>query len=147
MQKKKKKKRRRSCLNKGTKKIDNHVSWEQPARSPLPPAPGAALEWRIKAPVPLPFPDKIPSQIHSFQSHPYQDPFLRSILVGPQFFFLIFLRPYLWHMEVPRLGVEWELQLPAYATATATPDLSCICNLHHSSRQRRIFNQLSEARD
>ena len=83
----KKKKRRRSCLKKGTKKIDNHVSWEQPARSPLPPAPGAALEWRIKAPVPLPFPDKIPSQIHSFQSHPYQDPFLRSILVGPQFFF------------------------------------------------------------
>ena len=26
------------------------------------------------------------------------------------------------HMEVPRLGVESELQLPAYATATATPD-------------------------
>ena len=25
-------------------------------------------------------------------------------------------------MEVPRLGVESELQLPAYATATATPD-------------------------
>ena len=23
-------------------------------------------------------------------------------------------------MEVPRLGTEWELQLPAYATATAT---------------------------
>ena len=29
-------------------------------------------------------------------------------------------------MEVPRLGVESELQLPAYATATATPDLSPI---------------------
>ena len=27
-------------------------------------------------------------------------------------------------MEVPRLGVESELQLPAYATATAMPDLS-----------------------
>ena len=25
-------------------------------------------------------------------------------------------------MEVPRLGVELELQLPAYTTATATPD-------------------------
>ena len=25
-----------------------------------------------------------------------------------------------WHMEVPRLGVESELQLPTYATATAT---------------------------
>ena len=26
------------------------------------------------------------------------------------------------HMEIPRLGVELELQLPAYAAATATPD-------------------------
>ena len=29
-------------------------------------------------------------------------------------------------MEVPRLGVKLELQLMAYATATATLDLSCI---------------------
>ena len=50
-------------------------------------------------------------------------------------------------MEFPRLGVELELQLPAYATATATPDLSCICNLHHSSWQHRILNPLSKARD
>ena len=35
------------------------------------------------------------------------------------FFFLVFLGPHLQHMEVPRLGVEVELQLPAYATATA----------------------------
>ena len=48
-------------------------------------------------------------------------------------------------MEVPRLGVELELQLPAHATATS--DLSCICDLHHSLRQRRILNPLSEARD
>ena len=27
-------------------------------------------------------------------------------------------------MEVPRLGVESELQLPAYTTTTAMPDLS-----------------------
>ena len=27
-----------------------------------------------------------------------------------------------WHMEVPRLGVESELPLLAYTTATATPD-------------------------
>ena len=33
-----------------------------------------------------------------------------------------------------------------YATATATLDLSCICNLHHISWQRKIFNPLSEAR-
>ena len=39
------------------------------------------------------------------------------------------------HMEVPRLGVTLELQLPAYTTATATSDLSCICDLHHSTRQ------------
>ena len=44
---------------------------------------------------------------------------------------------YLWHMEVPRIGVELELQLPDYITAMATPDLSCICNLPHSLRQIR----------
>ena len=40
-------------------------------------------------------------------------------------------------MEVPKLGVKTELQLPAYtiAIATATLDLSCICDLHHSSQQ------------
>ena len=58
-----------------------------------------------------------------------------------------FLRPHLWHMEVPRLGVELELQLPGYNTATATPDLSCVCDLHHSSQQRWILNPLSESRD
>ena len=36
-------------------------------------------------------------------------------------------------MEVPRLGVESELQLLAYTTVTVTSDLSCICYLHHSS--------------
>ena len=50
-------------------------------------------------------------------------------------------------MEVSRLGVELELQLPAYATATATRDLSRVCNLHHSSWQHRILDSLSEARD
>jgi len=50
-------------------------------------------------------------------------------------------------MEVPRLGVKSKLQLPAYATATAMPDLSLIFNLHHSSRRCRIPNALSEARD
>ena len=32
--------------------------------------------------------------------------------------------------EVPRLGVQWELQLPTYTTATAMPDLNYICVLH-----------------
>ena len=41
------------------------------------------------------------------------------------------------HMEVPRPGVKWELQLPAYATAiaTATWDPSRVCDPHHSSWQ------------
>ena len=37
------------------------------------------------------------------------------------FFFFVFLRLHPRHMEAPRLGVESELQLPAYTTATATP--------------------------
>ena len=59
------------------------------------------------------------------------------------FFSSFFLGPWAWHMEVPRLGVE-----PlAYATATATPDPSLVCDLHHSSRQCQIPNPLSDARD
>ena len=50
-------------------------------------------------------------------------------------------------MRVPQLGGESELQLPAYTTAIVTPDLSRICDLHHSSQQRQILNPLSEARD
>ena len=50
-------------------------------------------------------------------------------------------------MEVPRLGVELELQLPAYTIASAIPDLSHLCDLHHSLRQCQSFNPLSEARD
>ena len=37
--------------------------------------------------------------------------------------------------------------LLAYARATATRDLSRVCDLHHSSRQCRILNPLSEAGD
>ena len=54
---------------------------------------------------------------------------------------------FLGHMEVPRLGVEPKLQQPAYTTATATPNLSCSCDLHHSSGQHWSLNSLSEARD
>ena len=50
-------------------------------------------------------------------------------------------------MEVPRLGVRSELLVPAYTIATVMPDLSHVCNLHHSSRQRKILSPLSEARD
>ena len=63
------------------------------------------------------------------------------------FCFFVFLGPHPRHTEVPRLGVPSELQPPASTTATATRDLSRVCDLHHSSRQRRILNPLGEARD
>ena len=50
-------------------------------------------------------------------------------------------------MEVPRIGVELKLQPLDYATATATWDLSCICDLPHSSWQCQILNPLSQAQD
>ena len=50
-------------------------------------------------------------------------------------------------MEVPGLGIESEVQLPAYTTAIAMQDLSYICDLHHSSGQDQILNPLSGARD
>ena len=43
-------------------------------------------------------------------------------------------------MEIPRLGVELELQLLAYTTAIAKQDLSGDCNLHHSLGQHWILN-------
>ena len=63
------------------------------------------------------------------------------------FFFFWFLGLHPWRMEVPGPGVKPELQLPASTTATATPDLSRICDLPHSSRQRQILKPLRRARD
>ena len=60
--------------------------------------------------------------------------------------FFAFLGLQVQHVEVPRLGVESELQLPAYTTATAVRDPSCICDLCCSSRQGWTLNSLSEAR-
>ena len=37
-------------------------------------------------------------------------------------------------MEVPRLGIQSEKELPAYTTATATSDPSHVCDLHHNSQ-------------
>ena len=50
-------------------------------------------------------------------------------------------------MEVPRLEVKSELQLPAYTTATAMQDPNHLCDLHHSSLQDRILNPMSGAMD
>ena len=51
------------------------------------------------------------------------------------------------HKNVPRLGVDLELQPLACATAIAAQDPSHVCNLHHSSQQCQILIPLSEARD
>ena len=50
-------------------------------------------------------------------------------------------------MEIPRLGVELELQLPSYTTATAMPDPNCLSILRHGSWKHQILNLLSSARD
>ena len=60
---------------------------------------------------------------------------------------LVFLGLNPCHMQVPRLGVKSELQLPVYNTATTTWDPICVCNLHQSSQQCWIFNPLSKARN
>ena len=66
---------------------------------------------------------------------------------GHFFLFCLFLESHLWPKEVPRLGVESELQLPACTRATATWDPSHVCDLPHSSQQCRILNPLSESSD
>ena len=86
--------------------------------------------------------DPIPGTETSQEEEPWQG---RSCsLMG---FGFCFCWPHSWHMEVPRPGVELELQLPAYAPATAMRDPSHVCDLHHSSRQCWMPDPLSEARD
>ena len=57
---------------------------------------------------------------------PWASTATQAVAVG---FFFFFLGPHLRHVEVQRLGVKSELQLPICTIATATPDLSCPCNL------------------
>ena len=77
-------------------------------------------------------------------------PYKVETLVFPLCFYVFvlffFLQPHQRHIEVPRLGVEWELWPLAYTTAKTMPDLRGICDLHHSSRQHRFLSLLSEAR-
>ena len=69
--------------------------------------------------------------------------------VVSSFFLLLsfFLWPHLQHMEVSRPGVESELQLWAYTTATAMLDLNHICSPHCGLQQCWILNPLSKVRD
>ena len=101
---------------------------------------------------PLPLCDILPAFPKHFKPGPPLPVLRNSANPGTFFLYYLFiffcsLGPHPWHMEVPRLGVEWELQPPAYTTATATPDPSHICDIHHSSQQRRVLDALSEARD
>ena len=67
-------------------------------------------------------------------------------MIGMPFFSFFLLGLHLQHMDVLRLGVQLELQLPAYTTATATSDPRRVGNLHHhSSQQCQTLNPLSKA--
>ena len=60
-----------------------------------------------------------------------------------RFVFSFFSGPHLRHMQVPRLrGL-----IDAAAAGLHLGHPSRLCDLHHCSRQRRILNPLSEARD
>ena len=93
----------------------------------------------------------LPQNAEWFFNHSYFRPKLNVLHIlklqkwKPYLF--CFLGPPPRHMEVSRLGVELELQLPAYTTATAMADPSRVCDLHRSSRQHWILNPLSKARD
>ena len=72
---------------------------------------------------------------------------LQDVPLANNFFFL--LGPHPRQMEVPRFGIESELQLLAYATVmpTAASNPSYICDLFHSLWQHEILNPLSKARN
>ena len=69
------------------------------------------------------------------------------VVVVFAFIIIFFLGLPLGHMKAPSLGVELELQLPAYITATAILDPGRVCDLHPSSWQCWILNPLSGPRD
>ena len=80
-----------------------------------------------------------------FREKTIENSYSASLLTSPHripfIFYFIFLGLHPWQMEVPRLGVKLELQLPTYATVTAMQDPS------HNSRQCQILNLLRGARD
>ena len=61
--------------------------------------------------------------------------------------YFFFLWMHLQRKQVPRSGVELELQLPVYTTAMATSEPKCIYHLQHSLWRCQILNPLNEARD
>ena len=63
------------------------------------------------------------------------------------FFFFCFLEKHLWHMEVPSLGVESEMQLLAYTTETAVLEPNPLSEAkgrtHILMDTSRVYNLLS----
>ena len=57
---------------------------------------------------------------------------------GDFFFFFCFSGLHVWHLDVPGLGVESELQLQVYTTDTDTLNLSYICKVHCSLWQSML---------
>ena len=62
-------------------------------------------------------------------------------------YFYLFIFFHLRHLEVARLGVESEAQLPVYVTATAMPRIRAASVIYHSWLQVQILNPLSKASD
>ena len=83
----------------------------------------------------------------SFQGLGKWDPEQLSFSFFFFFFFFFFLNGHPTVNGGSQDRAQVELKPPAYATATAMWDLSCIRNPHHSSLQCWILNPLNEAKD
>ena len=64
-----------------------------------------------------------------------------------KFIFVVVVVAISWAAPAAYGGSQARGRIGAAARATATRDPSRVCNLHHSSRQRRIVNPPSKGRD
>ena len=84
-----------------------------------------SLWWREKTQANQTFLPRLPSLLDLFATH---HQFLFFFIS-----FFCFLGPHLQHMEVPRLGVKSEVQLPSHTTATAMWDPSQVCAVTYTT--------------
>ena len=68
------------------------------------------------------------------------------IIIHHVFIISFSMGPHMGHMKVPGLGVDSELQLPAYTTEQHKIRATSACSLHHSSWQGQILNPPSKGR-
>ena len=73
--------------------------------------------------------------------------FLFVCLFKYLFLYFCFLRAYRHLIEIPRLGIELELQLSASTTATAMRNPGCLWDLHHNSWPHGILNPQNKTGD